>query len=1168
MPAVHIIRCGFMPILYIFILLCTAFQLELKAEDSATPKTNNILIINSYDPEYTWTRTIIDGIRKGLADYGPKGARLSIEHLDARRFPNATIVDHFASLIAEKYTGAHKPDIIIAVDNAAYSFMRKNGATLFGKTPVVFCGVSAVSPEGLRYAPQVTGIAGNSSAFGDTVRTIRMMMPKVKKIIFLTDYSATGQELAQEARDEFIRHRFGLESFGFTENLSAEKVAESLAALPNDTAVVHLFYSRDSEGRTFDLAQSAEFFSSRSAVPIFGTLNLTLGHGIIGGKLTDGEVIGRKVMEFAARILRGENPSDIPLIIGLEMPIRFDYHQLRHHGLSPSDLPDGSEIFFEPPNLKTLYNNHFWLFWEVIALLVFQGGMIGLLLRQRARLINTRTQLHEAQQLYYSLVNDPPVCINRVLLDGTLDYVNNYCCKFFQKKRSELLGRNFLEFALPADRNRMLNFLAALRTSPENPMLSIELEHHLPDGQKRHIRWISRAVFNLHGQLETIQSIGEDITDLKQTYAVLVENEKRFRTVADFTCGWESWLSPEDVLLYISPFCEVITGYTPEEFRRTPQLFLTTVYPDDRRIFERHWRERTTGTCFNYRLQHKSGKIVWVEYTGQPVEGEEQNPQGWRISIRDITERKQAEEALRDSEENLRITLQSISDAVISADLAGAVRSMNSAAETLCGCIFSDIAGINLSQALHLHDLHTGERVNNLCEYILSSHTPNPEARQLTLKSPTGAQHIVAVTGSPIRNAASIVVGTVLILRDITQQIEMEEQLRHTQKMDAIGQLAGGVAHDFNNMLGGIMGASELILAKGGDNPAICRYADIVIRTAERASKLTEQLLAFSRKGSEYARPVDMHAVIRDAREILESSIDKRILLQTWLEAEDFNVRGDPSQLENALINLCLNARDAMPDGGELNIETKNIMLGEDAPVGPEGPLPAGRYLRLSVTDNGAGIDPGIISNIFDPFFTTKEVGKGTGLGLSAVYGIVRYHHGAITVDSIPGTGTCFILYLPVLNEHSAETQSTTPPLPPQGEGVILLVDDEAPIRQTAGMLLESCGYIVHTASDGQESLDLFRQNPALYDLVLLDMVMPDIDGSEVFRIMRSIRPDVRVVISSGYLRDARISTLLEEGVWGYLKKPYRLPELASTVAQVLHADKILPAQNVPRPDA
>ena len=382
-------------------------------------------------------------------------------------------------------------------------------------------------------------------------------------------------------------------------------------------------------------------------------------------------------------------------------------------------------------------------------------------------------------------------------------------------------------------------------------------------------------------------------------------------------------------------------------------------------------------------------------------------------------------------------------------------------------------------------------------------------------------------------------------VRDVSERKRAEDQLRQLQKMDSIGQLAGGIAHDFNNMLGGIMGGAELLQLLHKDDEKSQRYVDLVLQAARRAAELTGKMLAYSRKGVRERVSLDLHDVIADACDIIERSVDRRIELQRNLSADVTAMIGDRTLIQNCIMNLCINASDAMPNGGVLLIETENVVLNEEAVALSPFELSAGSYIQMSISDTGSGIPESIRKHIFEPFFTTKEVGRGTGMGLASVFGTVTDHGGSITVYSELGSGTVFHILLPVDPGLEPETNFIDKGETPHGTGTVLLIDDEEVVRFGTEQTLRMLGYTVITATNGNEGIEAYKQHQDEVDVVLLDMIMPEMNGRDCFFALREINNAVRVVLCSGFARNDIVEELQQHDLFGYLKKPVRMHEIA-----------------------
>jgi two-component system cell cycle sensor histidine kinase/response regulator CckA len=419
---------------------------------------------------------------------------------------------------------------------------------------------------------------------------------------------------------------------------------------------------------------------------------------------------------------------------------------------------------------------------------------------------------------------------------------------------------------------------------------------------------------------------------------------------------------------------------------------------------------------------------------------------------------------------------------------------------------------------------------------------------------PTGPR-VFSTSKFALRDRNGRIDGLCGVATDITERKQLEAQLRHSQKLDAVGRLASGIAHDFNNMLTGILASAELVgllLPPGAHSPGIDEALDRIIDASERAAELTRKLIVFSREAHRTAERVDVNGVIEGAVALLRRDIDRHIEIESSLAAATPIVVGDPTRLQAALLDLGLNARDAMLDGGSLKISTRELALDEAGCRNASFSLRPGSYVEITVRDTGVGMSEATVERIFEPFFTTKAVGRG--LGLAAVHGTVIEHQGAVTVHSRPGQGTSVVLLLPTVPPTIAETPSISVPMPEEStpeRRVVLLVDDEPLLRKTGARMLESLGYRVVVGEDGSEGVIRFQEHHEELALVLLDMVMPKMGGQAAFEAMRAIDDRVPVILCSGYAADAAVRSMLDHGLAGVLNKPYRLVQLTELLERV-----------------
>ena len=525
-------------------------------------------------------------------------------------------------------------------------------------------------------------------------------------------------------------------------------------------------------------------------------------------------------------------------------------------------------------------------------------------------------------------------------------------------------------------------------------------------------------------------------------------------------------------------------------------------------------------------------------------------------SVEDVTERQQAERALQISERRYRDLFSSISDFIYTHDLQGRFLSVNPAIAAALGLPAEQILGRTVSSFMREEYRQAFER-----DY-LDKVKREGQARGISIYrrvdgKETYAEYRSTLVGS-LDQEEPYVSGSG---RDVTERVmaeremkKLEGKLQQAQKMEAIGILAGGVAHDFNNILQVIAGYLQLLVRSPQLGEKERAHLDHVDLAVDRASGLVRQLLTFSRSVEPKLRPMDLNQEIQVAVALLERTIPKMISIQTRLSPDLMLINGDPSQLEQVLLNLGANARDAMPQGGSLVIETQNVVLDQAGSRDHVVERP-GSFVLLKVSDTGQGMDPKALEHIFDPFYTTKAVGEGTGLGLSTTYGIIKSHGGGIECTSAPGRGTSFSIYLPARQEAAdALETSVAPPASGRARGtgqVILVVDDESQIVSTVSEALVQSGFAVLSASSGEEALKVYGENQARVALVVLDLGMPGMGGKACLRELRRINPQARVLVASGYATDTQAQEVLREGASAFLPKPYRLDQLLDAVGQI-----------------
>jgi len=659
------------------------------------------------------------------------------------------------------------------------------------------------------------------------------------------------------------------------------------------------------------------------------------------------------------------------------------------------------------------------------------------------------------------------------------------------------------------------------------------------------------------------------LADLEQEQAkerihaeeALRENEALLRTLVDHAADAFFLHDTDDygrILDVNRQACESL-GYSREEMiGHYPKEFDVGLPPEE--VIKIGMRVAAGETfAFETRHRRKDGTEFPVELRVRPFQHG-----GKRLSValgRDITGRKQAEKALNDSHDLLRAVVEGTPDAILVKDVEGRYRMINSSGARALGKTVDEVIG-SMDEEIMAPETAAVIREREL-RILASGET---ETFEETVAAP-GGQRIFLTTKGIYRDRQGNVIGLIGLARDITELKRLEAQFRQAQKMEALGGLAGGVAHDFNNLLMIITGYSELVFNRlRPEDPSRGPLAEIQ-KAGERAVALTRQLLAFSRKQVLQPQVIRLNVLIEELISLLRRLIGEDIELTQALDSRLGMAKVDPGQFEQAIINLAVNARDAMPGGGKLSLATRNVRIGQGEKRWHPEARP-GEYVVVEVSDTGKGMDETIQARIFEPFFTTKEAGKGTGLGLAMVYGFVKQSGGHIEVESVPGLGTIFRLYLP----RSEETEPSRIPVQqefrtPSGEETILLVEDEEAVRTLARLVLQSYGYKVLEAADGQEGLAVARQYPGTIHVVVTDMVMPRMSGRQLADHLAQERPNLPILFMSGYTDDALLQSGATGAGEGFIPKPISPLALTRKVRQILDSGMVpREVASLPRP--
>ncbi len=616
------------------------------------------------------------------------------------------------------------------------------------------------------------------------------------------------------------------------------------------------------------------------------------------------------------------------------------------------------------------------------------------------------------------------------------------------------------------------------------------------------------------------------------------ESEQRFRAVSANAPVGIFECDASGRCRFANPQCQHLLGHAA--------TWIDAVHPEERQIVAARWREAVEsrrGFSIECRFSGPEGHMRWA---GVRIVPPPNGGHGYFGTIADVTDRKVAEEALRQNLELLHAVTEGTSDLIVAKDLAGRYLMVNSAAAAVFGRKPSEIAGstdVQLFPATAAHWIRSSD-------YDVAM-TGETKVYEESFASADGTVRPYLSSKGVLRARDRTVTGTFSISRDMTEHKALESQLRQAQKMEAVGRLAGGVAHDFNNMLTAIMSYAELLHSDLPNEGALHENLDEIRQAARRAAGLTRQLLAFSRQQLLEPRVLDPNDVVLGLEKMLRRLIGEDIDLVTKLGSPIGRVRADPGQIEQAILNLVINARDAMPDGGRLSIETADVEL-DDRYTSDHGIDGVGPYVMIAITDSGQGMDKATQARIFDPFFTTKEQGKGTGLGLSTVYGIVKQSGGFVWVYSEPGQGSTFKIYLPRIDAPLEAPVVAAPIRTTAGRETVLVVEDEEALRRVAERILLRDGYNVLVAGSGSEALTLAQDSRRPIDIIATDVVMPGLGGRELVRRLLELHLDAKVLFMSGYTDDAVLRHGIPEPGTAFLQKPFSGLALTRKIREIL----------------
>jgi len=803
------------------------------------------------------------------------------------------------------------------------------------------------------------------------------------------------------------------------------------------------------------------------------------------------------------------------------------------------------------------------VWFEVNTRTIFQDGKaVGV--QGVARDITERKlleqQLEEAQERYRSFVEEAQDGIIETDAKGRFTFVNEITTKTTGYSRSELLGKSYLDLVDPEFRETAKSLYRS-QLARKDQAVYVEMPILAKDGRRIWLG-VRTSVFLEGDKLKSVRSIARDITERKKAEEALKESERRYKELyrmMRLMCdNVPDMIWAKDVdkrfLFANRAICHDLLGAqdTDEPVGKTDMFFAErerSLHADNP-----HWHtfgeicadsdavvmEEKVPRRFD-EFGNVKGQFLYLDVYKAPLLDEAGNMIGTVGCARVVTEERRREE----EQARLITAINQTADTVMITDTKGVIQFVNPAFEKITGYSREEVLG--KTPSVLKSGKHSPEFYKTLWrtlreKKVWTGHFIN--------KKKDGTLYEEDATITPVRDSSGRVTSYVAVKRDVTNEAMLQKELLHSQKMEAIGTLAGGIAHDLNNVLQVILGYCQLLTPRLQDDTA-SKGLQAIATATRRAGDLVSRVLTFSRKIQTEARPLELNHEIRRIHELLQRTIPKMIQIQLRLADDLHLIHADAVQIEQILMNLSVNAAHAMPDGGVLSIQTENVSLDEDFCSRHAGAVP-GEYILLTVSDTGCGMEKDILERIFEPFFTTKKVGEGTGLGLSMVYGIVAAHNGFILCDSQPGAGATFRIYFPRFYpqvEEAAVQESTGSLL---GNETVLLVDDEDEVVSLARDAFAGYGYTLLTARTGEEALELYKAQGNDIDIVVLDLVMPGMGGRTCLKELIKLDPTARVVIASGFATEETVKQVLKSGARSFVKKPFEFEDLLLEIRKVL----------------
>lgn len=773
--------------------------------------------------------------------------------------------------------------------------------------------------------------------------------------------------------------------------------------------------------------------------------------------------------------------------------------------------------------------------------------------------------LRESEQRFRNLIETTNDMIWRVDRQGRWQFVSQAVERIYGYTREEMIGRPFFEFVEPRALERDIEVFH--RILQGSPVVQYETVHRRKDGSPVYLSFNAIPLTDGTGAVIGTTGTANDITQRKEAEQILQRSEARMRQYFETSLLGIAVIRPDKSWVEMNDkFCEMV-GYRRDELQNLTWTDLT--HPDDvasdLNLFQRVLSGHIDSYSIEKRLIRKDGSIIYVRFSVTGVRDDHREVEHFVGFVQDMTENHRVTEALRHQKEYLRQVVDTNPNLIFAKDKEGRFTLVNRAMAELYGTRVEDILGKHNHELNPNHD-EVEQFLRDDLEVIASGQSKViPEGK--FVDPHTGEERWFQTIKTPLVGEDGVSPQVLAVATDITarkraeqEAIALQRQLMQSQKMEAIGQLAAGVAHDLNNSLAAVVGHLQLMKLAAQLDANTKRSVETALSGCERATSLIEQLLGFSRQGKYNLKTVSLQHSVDETLEFLSRVVGSDIeIVRNGAEKRHF-VHADRGQLQQALTNLILNAQQAMPEGGSITFEFTSEHIENPTRHNPRA-VP-GEYAVLTVRDSGVGIDAAHLHKVFEPFFTTKQDSKGTGLGLAMVYGMMQNHGGWVEVESTAGAGTQFRLYFPRVEDTTRiDATDGVDRSQPVSSGTVMVVDDEQTLVDLARQFLSLAGFSTEGFTDATEAIHWYERNWSAVDLIVLDMKMPRMDGRSAFTALRRINPDARIVLLSGFIHDAAAQQLLEQGALKFFQKPLRYPELVEWIAATLGSQTAVPVQ-------